>query len=40
MATAFNETGVVWEAAGDYSNIDDLLRDLDKSIALWVRETE
>jgi hypothetical protein len=38
--SAIKETGVAWEATRDYSDMDDLLRDLDKGIAQWVREHE
>lgn len=38
MARALNEGGMVWEGKGNYTDLDELLRDLDEGITQWAEE--
>ena len=38
MARALDEGGMVWEGKDSYPTVEELLRDLDAGIALWIKE--
>ena len=38
FARALDEGGQVWEGKGKYSSLEDVLKDLDRGIARWLKK--
>jgi hypothetical protein len=38
MARALDEGGMVWEGRDSYASLEEILKDLDQGIALWMEE--